>query len=68
MYIRLVLVIDVDVDYIKYYAYFLPKLDISTRIEILLPICVYPNPPCQLPCGRTPVHPEKTHDFRQSVD
>ena len=32
------------------------------------PNCVYPNPPCQLPCGRKPECPEKTHDFRQSVD
>ena len=29
---------------------------------------IYPNPPCQLPCGRKPENPEKTHDFRQSVD
>jgi hypothetical protein len=24
--------------------------------------------PDNLPCGRKPEHPEKTHDFRQSVD
>ena len=28
-------------------------------------LTIYPNPPCQLPCGR---NPEKTHDFQQSVD
>ena len=26
---------------------------------------IYPNPPCQLPCGRKPENPEKTHDFRR---
>ena len=31
-------------------------------------LTIYPNPPCQLPCGRKPENPEKTHDFRQSVD
>ncbi len=35
---------------------------------IYFPNCVYPNPPCQLPCVRKPECPEKTHDFRQSVD
>ena len=45
------------------------KLAIFTTIEILLPyICIYPNPPCLLPCGRKPERPEKTHDFRRSVD
>jgi hypothetical protein len=24
--------------------------------------------PVNFPCGRKPEHPEKTHDFRQSVD
>jgi hypothetical protein len=24
--------------------------------------------PVNFPCGREPEHPEKTHDFRQSVD
>ena len=28
---------------------------------------LYPNPPANLPCGRKPECPEKTHDFRQSV-
>ena len=31
-------------------------------------LTIYPNPPCQLPCGRKPENPEKTHDFQQSVD
>ena len=34
----------------------------------LFSLAIYPNPPCQLPCGRKPENPEKTHDFRQSVD
>ena len=46
-------------DYIKCYAYFKPKLAIFTTIEIYFP-------PCQLPCGRKPERPEKTHDFRQT--
>ena len=29
------------------------------------PNYVYPNPPCQLPSGRKPECPEKTHDFRR---
>ena len=29
-------------------------------------LAVYPNTPCQLPCGKKPERPEKTHDFRQS--
>ena len=28
----------------------------------------YPNHPVNFPCGRKPDYPEKTHDFRQSVD
>ena len=53
----------------QYYAYLLkPKLAIFTTTEIYFPTCVYPNPPCQLPYGRKPEHPERTHDFRQSVD
>ena len=45
------------------------KLAIFTTIGIFtFLICVYPNPPCQLPCGKKPERPEKTHDFRQSVD
>ena len=32
-------------------------------------LTIYPNPPCQVfSCGRKPENPEKTHDFRQSVD
>ena len=27
-----------------------------------------PTHPVNIPCGRKPEHPEKTHDFRQSVD
>ncbi len=38
------------------------------QLRFYFPICVYPNPPCQLPCGRKPECPEKTHGFRQSVD
>ncbi len=36
-------------------------------MEIYFPNYVYPNPPRQLPCGRKPECPEKTHDFRQIV-
>ena len=36
-------------------------------MEIYFPNCDYPNPPCQLPCGRKLECLEKTHDFRQSV-
>ena len=28
----------------------------------------YLSPPVNFPCGRKPEYPEKTHDFRQSVD
>ncbi len=44
------------------------KLAIFTTIEVYFHSCVYPYTPCQLPCGRKPECPEKTHDFRQSVD
>ena len=36
-------------------------------LRFYFPICVYPNPPCQLPCGRKPERPEKTQEFRQSA-
>ena len=40
------------------------------RLQFLLLffLTIFPNPPCQLPCGRKPENPEKTHDFWQSVD
>ena len=60
-------------DYMKYLSYLL-----SLRT---LTICIYkfyrhyiPNyypiltHPVNFPCGRKPENPEKTHDFRQSVD
>ena len=31
-------------------------------IGIYFSSCVYPNPPCQLPCERKPECPEKTHE------
>jgi hypothetical protein len=62
-------------DYIKYYAYlcYLLSLDYSYLQQlwyylIYFPNYVYPNPPVNIPCGRKPERPEKTHDFRQSVD
>ena len=32
------------------------------------PVRVNPTHPVNIPCGRKPEYPEKTHDFRQSVD
>jgi hypothetical protein len=60
-------------DYIKYYDYlicYLLSLDYLSlqQSRYYFPNCVYPNPPCQLSRGRELEHPEKTHDFRQSVD
>ena len=51
-------------DYIEYCAYFY----FLQQLGFCLPIRVYPSPPCQLPCGRKPECPEKTHEFQQSVD
>ena len=43
-------------DYIKHRARLLLtyKLAIFTTIEISLPYLCYPNPPCQLLCGKRP--------------
>jgi hypothetical protein len=48
-------------------SWYLLSLDYLSlqRLRYYFPNCVYPNPPANLPCGRKP---EKTHDFRQSVD
>ncbi len=43
-------------------------LFLQLRLGSYFPICVYPNPPCQLPYGRKAECPEEAHDFRQSVD
>ncbi len=32
------------------------------------PVRVNPTHPVNIPCGRKPEYPEKTDDFRQSVD
>ena len=51
-------------DYIKY----LNCMSIFTVFLIIF-LTIYPNPPCQVfPCWRKPENPEKTHNFRQSVD
>ena len=33
------------------------------QMRFCLLICVFPNRPCQLPCGRKPDRSEKTHGF-----
>jgi hypothetical protein len=39
------------------------------QLRYYVPNCVYPiTHPVNYPCGGQPEHPEKTHDFRQSVD
>ena len=37
-------------------------------LQELLYYFLIPTHPVNYPCGRKPEHPEKTHDFRQSVD
>jgi hypothetical protein len=60
-------------DYMTYYAHVTYTKPIEylslQQLRYFFPNYVYPNPPFQfLPCGRKPEHPEKTDDFRQSVD
>ena len=71
----IILHVDSNVLYIKYYAYLIPY-----SAQIILYIQVYNN--CDIAfltvftlthhvkfsCGRKSVHLEKTHDFRRSVD
>jgi hypothetical protein len=54
---------------------FWPNFVIPKRIKALLfwelygiILVVYPNPPRQVSCLRKPECPEKTHEFKQSVD
>jgi hypothetical protein len=45
-----------------------PKLFIFTTIVITFLTVFILTHPVNFPCGRKPEHPEKIHNFRQSVD
>jgi hypothetical protein len=58
-------------DYIEYYAYLghLRSLDYLYNNCVITFLTVFIlTHPANLPCGKKPERPEKTHDFRQSVD
>ena len=38
------------------------KRTFMRQLRFSFPVCVYPNPAYQFPCGRKPERPEKTHD------
>jgi hypothetical protein len=60
-------------DYIKYYAYVYYLLSLKTNYLYnncditFLTMFIFTHP-VNFPCGRKPERPEKTQDFRQSVD
>jgi hypothetical protein len=59
--------------YIKYYAYLITYwtchlLNLYNNCDITFLTMFIPTHPANFPCGRKPEYPEKTHDFRQSVD
>ena len=49
---------------------FIQDIDTSVvKTDVIINVCpVILTHPVNFPCGRKPEHPEKTHDFGQSVD